>query len=133
IDEISGAKLEASEEESLRNERSILAHAQEMIEATAGAYTAIEEDEDSALAQLGRATHLLQPLADEIETIGKLSQELQEIVYRLQDTARALSSLGDSVRHDPVRLESIVERLVTIERLKKKYGGAIEAALHHLE
>src|SRR5205085_11091778 len=50
-----------------------------------------------------------------------------------QDTARALSSLGDSVRHDPVRLESIEERLVTIERLKKKYGGAIEAALHHLE
>jgi DNA repair protein RecN (Recombination protein N) len=58
---------------------------------------------------------------------------LQEIVYRLQDTARSLSSLGDSVRLDPARLDAVEERLVTIERLKKKYGGSIEAALQHLQ
>src|SRR5579864_5250606 len=90
IDELSAAKLEAGEEESLRNERSILAHAQEMIEATAGAFTAVEEDENSALAQLGRAVHLLQPLAREIESIGNVSADLQEIVYLLQDAARTL-------------------------------------------
>ncbi|HEY8131212.1 MAG TPA: DNA repair protein RecN [Thermoanaerobaculia bacterium] len=133
IDEISSARLEAAEEESLRNERSILAHAREMIEATAGAFTAIEEDENSALAQLARAAHLLQPLTRDIESLRKLSDELQEIVYRLQETARSLSSLGDSVRLDPARLEAVEERLVTIDHLKKKYGGSIEAALQHLE
>ncbi len=133
IDEISSAKLEGREEESLRNERSILSHAREMIEATAGAFTAIEEDESSALAQLSRAAHMLQPLTQNIESLRKLSDELQEIVYRLQDTARSLSSLGDSVRLDPARLEAVEERLVTIDRLKKKYGGSIEAALQHLE
>jgi DNA repair protein RecN (Recombination protein N) len=133
IDEISAAKLETGEEDALRGQRSILAHAREMIEATAGAYGALEEEESSALAQLARAAHMLQPLAREIETIGNLSAELQEIVYRLQDTARTLSSLGDSVRHDPSRLEAIEERLVTIERLKKKYGGSVEIALQHLD
>ena len=42
IDEISAAKLQAGEEESLRTERSILANAAEMTEATAGAFTAID-------------------------------------------------------------------------------------------
>src|SRR6266851_4592695 len=95
IDEIAAAKLEPGEEESLRSERNILAHAREMIEATAGAFAIIEENEDSALAQLARAAHLLQPLTKEIEKIGTLSAELQEIVYRLQDNARSLSSLSD--------------------------------------
>jgi DNA repair protein RecN (Recombination protein N) len=102
-----------------------------MIAATAGAYTIIEEHEDSALAQLARAAHLLQPLARDIQKIGSISNELQEIVYRLQDAARSLSSMSETVRQDPVRLEAIEERLAAIERLKKKYGGSIEAALEH--
>src|SRR5712691_682187 len=133
IDEITSAKLETSEEDALRSERNILAHAHEMIEATAAAFAAIEEEENSALAQLARASHTLQPLEREIESIGNLSAELQEIVFRLQDIARTLASLGDSVRHDPVRLEAIEDRLVTLERLKKKYGGTIESALQHLD
>ena len=132
IDEISAAKLQPREEADLRAERSVLAHAQEMIEATAGAFAAIEDSEDSALAQLARAAHMLQPLAREIEKIGSLSAELQEAVYRLQDTARSLAALSESVRHDPRRLEAVEERLATIERLEKKYGGSIDAVLQHL-
>ncbi|HEY8181115.1 MAG TPA: DNA repair protein RecN [Thermoanaerobaculia bacterium] len=131
IDEIAAAKLEPGEDASIRAERLILASAREMIAATAGAYTIIEEHEDSALAQLARAAHLLQPLARDIQKIGSISNELQEIVYRLQDAARSLSSMSETVRQDPVRLEAIEERLAAIERLKKKYGGSIEAALEH--
>ncbi len=132
VDEISSAKLESGEEESLRNERSILANAREMIEATAGAFAAIEEDENSALAQLARAAHLLQPLR-EIESVHALSDELQEVSYRLQDLARSISALGDSVRLDPARLDAVEERLATIDRLNKKYGGSIDAVLQHLD
>jgi DNA repair protein RecN (Recombination protein N) len=132
IEEISAAKFEAGEEEPLREEKSVLAHAREMIEATAGAFRIVEEDENAALEQLARAIHLLQPLSREIASIGEAASELQDVVYRLQDVARKLSNLSDSVRHDPARLEEIEERLVTVERLKKKYGGSIEAALAHL-
>jgi len=133
IDEISSAKLESGEEESLRGERSILTHAREIIEATAGAFAAIEEDENSALAQLARAAHLLQPLTGDIESVHAVADELQEVVYQLQDTARTLRALGDSVRHDPARLEAVEERLATIDRLEKKYGGSIDAVLDYLD
>ncbi len=132
IEEISGAKLVPDEEEPLRNERSMLAHAAEVIEATSGAYNLLDDDESSALTQLGRAAHLLQPLSRDIEDIRKIAEDLHEVMYRLQDIARTLQNLSESTRHDPARLEAVEERLVTIERLSKKYGGGVAAVLDHL-
>jgi DNA repair protein RecN (Recombination protein N) len=132
VDELAAAKLDPAEEESVRGEKAILSHAREMIEATAGAFQLIDEDEQSAIAQLGRAIHQLQPLTRHINEIESVSRDLQDALYRLQDLARTLGNLSESVRHDPSRLEQIEDRLVTIERMKKKYGGSIEAALEHL-
>jgi DNA repair protein RecN (Recombination protein N) len=132
IDEISAAKIDPAEEESLRGERSMLANARQLAEATSGAFALVDDDESSALAQLSRALHLVEPLAKEITDIATISAELTDAIYRLQETSRGLSRLSDSVRHDPVRLEEIEDRLVTIERLKKKYGGSVEAVLAHL-
>lgn len=132
VDELSAAKLDPAEEEALRGEKAILSHAREMIEATAGAFQLVDEDESSAIAQLGRALHLLQPLSRHIAELQTISNDLQEALYRLQDAARTLGNLSESVRLDPARLEQLEDRLVTIERMKKKYGGSVEAALDHL-
>ena len=132
IDEISAAKIDPAEEESLRGERSMLANARQLAEATSGAFALVDDDESSALAQLSRALHLVEPLAKEIADIAAISAELTDAIYRLQETSRGLSRLSDSVRHDPARLEEIEDRLVTIERLKKKYGGSVDSVLAHL-
>ena len=132
LDEIGAAKLDPSEEEVLRAEKAILANAREMIEATSGAFALLDDDEQSALAQLARALHLIQPLARQITELRQIESDLQELVYRLQDSARSLGNLSESVRHDPERLEEVEDRLVTIERLNKKYGGSIAAVLQHL-
>ncbi|HKO55337.1 MAG TPA: DNA repair protein RecN, partial [Thermoanaerobaculia bacterium] len=132
VEEISAAKLDPTEEEALRGERSMLAHAREMIEATSGAFALVDDDEDSALAQLARAQHLLQPLAKEIAELEQIAGDLQDVTYRLQDVARTLGQLSENVRHDPARLEEVEDRLVTIERLNKKYGGSVGAVLEHL-
>jgi DNA repair protein RecN (Recombination protein N) len=132
VDEISAAKLDPAEEETLRAEKAILAHARELIAATSGAFALIDDDELSALAQLGRAAHMLQPLSREIADLRQVSDELADVIYKLQDVARTVGNLADSVRHDPERLEDVEDRLVTIERLNKKYGGSIAAVLEHL-
>ena len=133
IDEIAAAKIAPAEEDALRTERSMLANARQLAEATSGAFALVDDDEASAIAQLSKALHLVQPLAREITEIGLIASELEEAIYRLQETSRSLAHLSDSVRHDPERLEVIEDRLVTIERLKKKYGGSIEAVLAYLE
>ena len=132
LDEISAAKLDPAEKETLRGDKAILSHAREMIEATSGAFQLIDDDENSAIVQLGRALHLLQPLSRQIDEIRRIADELQDALYRVQDLGRTLSDLSESTRHDPARLDQIEDRLVTIERLEKKYGGSIEAVLEHL-
>ena len=132
VDEISSATIDPGEEETLRGDKAILSHAQEMIAATSGAFQLVDEDENSAIAQIGRALHLLQPLAKQIDEVGQIANEMQDVLYRLQDLGRTLGNLSEKTRHDPARLEQIEERLVTIDRLKKKYGGSVEAVLDHL-
>jgi DNA repair protein RecN (Recombination protein N) len=131
IDEIAAATLDPTEEEALRGERAVLANAREIIEATSGAF-ALVDDENAAVAQLARALHLVQPLADKVADLRPVAGELQDALYRLQEAARTLASLSESVRHDPKRLDEVEERLVVIERLNKKYGGSIAAVLAHL-
>ncbi|MEO8378563.1 MAG: DNA repair protein RecN [Acidobacteriota bacterium] len=132
LDEIAAAKLDPLEKETLRADKAVLSHAREMIEATGGAYQLLDEDESSAIAQLGRALHLLQPLSRQIDEIRRIADDLQDALYRVQDLGRTLGALSESTRHDPARLEQIEDRLVTIERLEKKYGGSIEGVLDHL-
>ena len=132
IDEIAAATLDPTEEESLRGERAVLANAREIIEATSGAFALVDDDENAAVAQLARALHLVQPLADKVADLRPVAGELQDALYRLQEAARTLASLSESVRHDPKRLDEVEERLVVIERLNKKYGGSIAAVLAHL-
>src|SRR5205085_1488290 len=59
-------------------------------------------------------------------------RELTDVIEKLRDLARTLGNLSESVRHDPERLEEVEDRLVTIERLNKKYGGSVAAVLEHL-
>ena len=132
IDEISAATLDPTEEDALRGERAVLAHAREIIEATSGAFALVDDDENAAAAQLARALHLVQPVADKVADLRPIAAELQDALYRLQEAARTLAALSESVRHDPKRLDDVEDRLVLIERLNKKYGGSIEAVLAHL-
>src|SRR5436190_1904297 len=92
----------------------------------------VDDDENSSIAQLGRAIHMLQPLSKHIADLRQIGDDLQDALYRLQEVARTLGRLSETVRHDPARLEQVEDRLVTIERLNKKYGGTITAVLDHL-
>lgn len=133
IDEISSARLVPSEEEELRTERAMLANAQQLTEATVAAFATLDDDEDSALSRIARAEQALEPLGRGIEEVRRIAADLADIRYRLQETTRDLAHFAGTVRHDPVRLDAIEERLATIERLERKYGATVDAVLEHFE
>lgn len=130
IEEIGKAALLPDEEEALRSERSILANARQISEATTAAIQLLSEDDEAALSRMARALQFLQPLTRSIEELRAVHTEMEEIRIRLEESVRDLSRFADS-RHDPARLESIEERLATIERLEKKYGGTIPEVLDY--
>jgi DNA repair protein RecN (Recombination protein N) len=131
LDEIESAGLKADEEDALREERAVLNHSQELVTATSAAFLALDEDDISATEQLSRAAHALSPLSRMIAEVGTLHAEVEEVRTRVRELARSLSRIADTVRSDPERLEEVEARLATIERLKKKYGGSLEAVIEH--
>jgi DNA repair protein RecN (Recombination protein N) len=133
ITEIENARLEPGEEDTLRDERAVLANAQQLLEATSSAYDLISESEESAIAQAGRASQHLAALAKVIGDVAALHAELEETRIRLQETARSIARVADSVRHDPARLEQVEERLALIDRLRRKYGATIDEILAYYE
>jgi DNA repair protein RecN (Recombination protein N) len=133
IDEIESANPLEGEEEKLREEKALLAHAREVIETASGAFALLDDDESGALTQVGRALALLHPLARSVDEVRKLAEELEDARFRLEDVSRAAGQLAESTRLDPERLEAIEERLVILERLRRKYGGSTAAVLTHLD
>lgn len=132
IDEISAVRLEPDEEDALRAEREILANAQALIEAASASFALLDEDDDSALTRVGRALQMLEPLGETVEEVRRIAEDLAETRYRLEEASRSLTHFGDSVRHDPERLEEVEDRLAAIDRLKRKYGATVKDVLEHL-
>ena len=56
-------------------------------------------------------------------------QELEELYFRIEEAAFALRDYAKRLSFDPVRLETVEERLELLGRLKRKYGGTLDAVL----
>jgi len=75
------------------------------------------------LAYAARIDRELATKADAIETAG----------YQIEDLVEELRVHLNLIEIDEQRLETVEERLDTLNKLKRKYGGSIEAVFSHLE
>ncbi len=127
--EIDEARLEAGEEDHLREERAFLQHAERIGELVSMARGALGgEGGTVALARAARAVRELQELGI---GVGETAGELEQAQVLAEEAERALLELADRVRPDPQRLEGIEGRLALLERLARKYGDSVEAVLEH--
>ena len=133
IREISSAHLAPDEEQTLRSDRAILSHAEELAEITEESFVRLSDDEDSAIAQVGRTSIRLAGLLGKVAEIEPIHSEIEDIRFRLQEVARQISELSDSISHDPERLGEIEDRLAVIERIRRKYPGTASEVLDYLD
>jgi DNA repair protein RecN (Recombination protein N) len=127
--EIDEARPQPGEEEALREERAFLQHAERIGELVAAALAALGGDGGAvALARAARAVRELQGLGI---GVGDTVAELEQAQVLAEDAERAVQGLTGRVRPAPQRLEEVEARLAALERLARKYGGSLEAALEH--
>ena len=131
--EISDAKLQPGEEESLARERTRLMHSVRLGELGEQAFHALYEDDGSVLSGLS----VIKGQLKELHGIDHSQEEWVQICegarIQLQELATYLRDYLHGLDHDPDRLAEVETRLDRIQRLKKKYGGSLESILAEAE
>ena len=127
--EIEQAGLLPDEEERLRSERQRLIHAHRLRELAHEAHVELQADEQAVLTRLGRIGRTLAELAQTDPAMGDCEQAASESAIQLKELAGRLRDYAQQLEADPDRLAVVEDRLDLIQRLKKKYGGSVEAVL----
>ena len=127
--EIEQAGLLPDEEELLRNERQRLVHAHRLRELAHEAHVELQADEQAVLTRLGRIGRALAELAQTDPAMGDCEQAASESAIQLKELAGRLRDYVQQLEADPDRQAVVEDRLDLIQRLKKKYGGSVEAVL----
>lgn len=127
--EIEQACLLADEEERLRSERQRLVHAYRLRELTEEAHAELQEDEQGVLTRLGRIGRVLAELAQTDSMMSDCEQAATESAIQLKELAGRLRDYTQQLEADPDRQAAVEDRLELIQRLKKKYGGSVEAVV----
>ena len=130
--EIEEARLQIGEEETLRQERNRLANAENLSSLAQEALSLLDEglpDTPSLTDLLGQVITALEGLARIDPEQNRLAEQALTVNDTLAEIVRDLRNYLDTIEFNPRRLEQVEERLDLIHRLKRKYGGSIEAAL----
>jgi DNA repair protein RecN (Recombination protein N) len=131
-EEIEAARLKPGEDESLRQERDRLANAEALASLAQRAITSLDEgtpESPAASDLLGEAVSALTKLA-QIDTARlALGSQAVTLSESMTDLVRSLRDYLEAVEYNPKRLEEVEEKLDSLHRLTRKYGGSIEAAI----
>lgn len=132
VQEIEAARLIASEEETLRQDRTRLSNAENLASLAQSALVALDEgtpDSPAITDLLGQVSRSLSALARIDSSKEGLASQAELALDNLTDLARELRDYAEAVEFNPKRLEQIEDRLDLINNLKRKYGGSVEAVL----
>jgi DNA repair protein RecN (Recombination protein N) len=131
--EINAAGLTPGEDEQLEQERLRLKNAEALYQTV---YSSIEELYGTTGSVIDRLLEVKKNLA----TAGQIDSQLKTIAeslasasYQIEDLTGELRAHLNLIQIDDQRLETVGERLDTLNKLKRKYGGSLQAVFSRLE
>ena len=132
-DEIARARLRAGEDEELTAARHVLANAEKLQRLSAEAYSLLYESDDAVLGSLTGVWRRVDELAALDPRAHPYIESRDTIKSQLEDLAFFLRGYSEAIDASPGRLNELEDRLVLIERLKRKYGPTIANVRAHHE
>ncbi|MGA2375836.1 MAG: DNA repair protein RecN [Candidatus Sulfotelmatobacter sp.] len=124
--EIEEARLQAGEDEQLETEKRVLANAEKIYNAAMQAFDLLYEGDGSTSASMRAAQK-------QIEDLARYEPRFQEALAALETARISVEDVGATVRDyaggihaSPEHLAEVEDRLAALDRLKRKYGPALE-------
>jgi DNA repair protein RecN (Recombination protein N) len=129
VREIEDAKLADLNEAELLAEHNRVANAARILELAETVHAALSDSESSAFNALVAAQKPLADLTGIAPEAGAWKDEAASLAVQLQELDRAVTNFAARIDADPERLQFLDDRLATIHKLKRKYGGALADVL----
>lgn len=124
--ELEGAELKDTEEDKkLEEEFNELSNYQKIADAANYFIQLYDDDEHGLATLLGDAQSAADDLSDYGKKFKNFAQAITDGVYSLNDARSELSDLMDSMDFDEERYQYVVNRINTLNTLKKKYGPTL--------
>ncbi|MBL8075522.1 MAG: DNA repair protein RecN [Nitrospira sp.] len=127
--ELDQAACRLGEEEGLQAERQRLASSHRLVELVSEAQAQLQADGQGILANLALVERAVGELAHLDPEMNGTAGLVSESKVLLKEVADGLRGYIEGLDADPSRLTTIEDRLAVIQRMKKKYGGTIDAVL----
>jgi DNA repair protein RecN (Recombination protein N) len=131
--EIEKAGIRIGEEETLKEEKRVLAHAKKLTDFANASEEVLYSTEGSVIERIQSVLHQGKEMATIDPSLSPIFKNLDGALIQLQEVALALRDYSKRVEVNPGRLEEIEIRLEEIDRLKRKYGSTEAGILRFKE
>ncbi len=125
-EEIAAAELKSGEDQSLGDDLVRLSRANDLKALGYELFETLSESEDSLAERVDALAGRVSQLARYDARLEQFMARMDELSLTVKDIAESFREYAEEIDDDPAALNRIEERLAVVERLKKKYGPALE-------
>ncbi|MBE6895431.1 MAG: DNA repair protein RecN [Ruminococcaceae bacterium] len=133
VEEIYNADLSEEEEKNLDEQKKIIKNSENILSALNTAYNMLSGDDDfiGACSALQEAEGEVSSVCEFSEKMAEISEVLIDVSEKTQDVMYDIRNIIDDFDFDISQIDEIEERLDIYYKLKRKYGGSVEAVLDY--
>ncbi len=131
--EIEEARLQPSEDERLEAEKRVLANAEKIYGAAMNAFDLLYEGPASTSSSLRTAQKHIEELSRYEPKFRESLAAIETARISVEDVGATLRDYAGGIQASPERLAEIEDRLAMLDRLKRKYGPALEDVVRNGE
>ncbi len=130
-EELDAAQVQAGEDAVLEQERLRLANAERILADALAAYSCLYDSPEAAAATLKTASRHLQDLSRFETAAAELWPRLESLRSEVEDIAVQVRDWTEESEASPERMAQVEERMLLLDRLKRKYGPTLDDVLQY--
>ncbi|MDU7535734.1 MAG: AAA family ATPase, partial [Peptostreptococcaceae bacterium] len=133
INEIESANLSNDEYEELLKQRDVYRNSEKIYSNLNSAYQNLYDGSVKSVDLVGNAVKELSLISQYDKTLSDYNNDIERIMYELQDISREIRNYKENIDFEPYELEQIELRVDEINNLRRKYGDSIEDIFNYYE
>lgn len=131
INEIESANLSKDEYDDLLKQRDVYRNSEKIYSNLNLSYQNLYDGSVNAVDLIGNAVRELSAISEYDKSLSDYNNEIERIMYELQDISRDIRNYKENINFEPYELEQIELRVDEINNLRRKYGDSIEEILEY--